>query len=140
MDTGTRLPVIEKMSSNPVIWEPDAARVRASAMYQFMRQNNCDDYAELHQWSLDEAPEFWSAICDFCDIQFDRPPKSILSRPDNIMDAGWFDGAQLNFAAHLLRHTGNEAAIVFCGEDGSRRELARDELRITVCCSIAESE
>ena len=137
MDTGTRLPVIEKMSSNPVIWEPDAARVRASAMYQFMRQHNCDDYAELHQWSIDEAPEFWSAICDFCDIQFDRPPKTILSRPENIMDAGWFDGAKLNFAAHLLRHTGNEAAIVFCGEDGSRRELARDELRTTVASVAA---
>ncbi len=32
----------------------------------------------------------------------------------------------------MLRHTGSEAAIVFCGEDGARRELSRDEFRETV--------
>lgn len=120
------------MSSNPVIWEPDASRISASAMYQFMQQQNCINYAELHQWSIDEAPAFWAAICDFCDIHFDRPAATVLARPDNIMDAGWFEGAQLNFAAHLLRHKGSEAAIVFCGEDGARREVSRDELRTSV--------
>ena len=124
------------MSSNSVIWEPDTARIRGSAMYQFMQQQQCDDYAALHQWSIDDAPAFWSAICAFCCIEFDRPPKTVLARPDNIMDAGWFEGAELNFAAHLTRHTGAQAAIVFCGEDGTRRELSRDELRSAVA-SIA---
>ena len=125
------------MSSNPIIWEPDTATIRASAMYQFMRRQNCDDYAGLHQWSIDDSPAFWSAVCDYCDIQFDRPPKTILARPDNIMDAGWFEGSQLNFAAHLLRHTGDQPAIIFCGEDGARTELSRDELRSTVASVAA---
>jgi len=34
--------------------------------------------------------------------------------------------------AHMLRHTGDGAALVFCGEDGTRREISRDELRIAV--------
>ncbi len=123
---------VEEMSSNPVIWEPDSDRIRASAMYQFMRQQGFDTYAELHQWSIDNLAAFWSALCEFCDIQFNEPAESVLARPDNIMDAGWFEGAQINFAAHLLRHTGGEAAIVFCGEDGVRRELSRDELRAAV--------
>ena len=80
------------MSPNPIIWEPDAARIRASAMYQFMRQQGFDDYQELHQWSIDEAASFWSAICRFCEIEFDQTPQTILARPDNIMDAGWFQG------------------------------------------------
>jgi len=117
------------MSINPVIWEPEADRIRASAMYQFMQQQGFDNYAELHRWSIDNSPAFWSALCEFCGIHFDRPAKTVLARPDNIMDAGWFEGAQLNFATHLLRHTGNKAAIVFCGEDGSRREISRDDLR-----------
>jgi len=124
------------MSKNPVIWEPRIARIRESAMYRFMQQHNHDSYASLHQWSIDEAPAFWSAVCEFCDIRFDRPADRILARPDNIMDAGWFDGAQLNFAAHMLRHNGSESAIVFCGEDGTRRELSRDELR-TLVASVA---
>jgi acetoacetyl-CoA synthetase len=120
------------MSKNPVIWEPGSTRIRASAMYRFMQQQGVDNYAELHQWSIDNSPAFWVALCDFCDIHFDQPPTTILARPDNIMDAGWFDGAQLNFATHLLRHTGSDAAIIFCGEDGARREMSRDELRETV--------
>jgi len=136
------------MSKNPVIWEPDTTRIRASAMYQFMQQQGFDNYAELHQWSIDNSAAFWVALCDFCEIQFARPAEKILARPDNIMDAGWFEGAQLNFATHLLRHTGSEAAIVFCGEDGARRELSRDELRETVArvaaslraCGVAKGD
>ncbi len=120
------------MSSNPVIWEPDSARIRASAMYQFMQQQGFEDYAGLHQWSIDNSPAFWSALCEFCDIRFERPAETVLARPDNFMDAGWFEGAELNFATHLLRHTGDKAAIVFCGEDGARREFSRDELRENV--------
>ena len=98
-------------------------------MYQFMQQQGFDNYAALHQWSIDNSPAFWSALCEFCGIQFDQPAKTVLARPDNIMDAGWFEGAQLNFATHLLRYTGSKAAVVFCGEDGSRREISRDDLR-----------
>ena len=125
------------MSKNPVIWEPDVARIRGSAMFRFMQQHNHESYASLHQWSIDEAPQFWSSVRKFCDIQLDRPADRILARPDNIMDAGWFEGAQLNFAAHLLRHTGSDTAIVFCGEDGTRQELSRDDLRALVASVAA---
>ncbi len=101
-------------------------------MQQFMQQHGFDNYAALHQWSVDHAAEFWTALCDCCAIEFDRPATNVIARPDNIRDAGWFDGAELNFARHMLRHTGSAAAIVFCGEDGTRRELSRDELRDTV--------
>jgi len=120
------------MSSNPIVWQPDATRIRESAMYQFMRQQGFDNYADLHQWSIDEAAAFWTACSRFCNIAFDKAADAVLLRPDNIMDAGWFSGARLNFAEHLLRHTGSESALVFCGEDGSRREISRDELRSSV--------
>ena len=100
-------------------------------MHHFMRQHGHDNYASLHQWSIDEAAEFWTAVCEFYEIEFDRPPDTVLSRPDNIMHAGWFDGAKLNFAAHLLRHTGTGTALVFCGEDGTRRPGHLVDLRRT---------
>ena len=120
------------MGSNPIIWEADVLRRRESAMHRFMTQQGFADYAALHQWSIDESPAFWEALCEFCEIRFDRPARSVLARPENIMDAGWFDGAKLNFAAHLLRHSGDAAALVFCGENGARREISRDELRTSV--------
>jgi len=101
-------------------------------MYRFMQHSGKGDYAELHRWSVDEMPEFWTLLCQFCDIEFDRAAEQVLPRPDNIMDAGWFSGSKLNFAAHILRHEGDRAALVFCGENGVRREISRDELRTAV--------
>jgi acetoacetyl-CoA synthetase len=65
-------------------------------------------------------------------VLFDKPADTILARPQNIMDAGWFAGSELNFAKHLLRERGSHTAIVFCGEDGSRREMSFDDLRSAV--------
>ncbi len=106
-------------------------------MFQFMREHGFDDYASLHQWSLDDPVAFWTSLATTCEIEFDTPPRTVLARPDNIMDAGWFDGATLNFASHLLRHQGDAAAVVFCGEDGTRREISRDELRSAVAAAAS---
>ncbi|MDH4125854.1 MAG: acetoacetate--CoA ligase [Gammaproteobacteria bacterium] len=125
------------MSENPIIWQPGKDRVRASAMYRFMQNQGFDNYADLYQWSITDLTGFWSAVCQFCELQFSRPAEQLLTRPDDIMHAGWFAGSQLNFAAHLLRHQGSQAAIVFCGEDGARRELSRDQLRSAVAACAA---
>ena len=101
-------------------------------MYCFMREQGYGRYEDLYQWSVDDSATFWEALCEFCDVQFDVPADRSLSRPDNIMDAGWFAGSKLNFAAHQLRHGGNRAAIIFCGEDGNRQELSFDQLRQSV--------
>ena len=120
------------LADNPILWSPGEERQQASAMYRFMRAQGFDDYDALYQWSIDESPEFWLALCEFCDVRFDKPAETTLARPESIMDAGWFSGSELNFAAHLLRGTGDGEAIVFCGEDGSRRGLGFDELRQAV--------
>ncbi len=125
------------MDGNRIIWEPDAGRKQASAMYRFMRLHGFSDYDALYRWSIDEASSFWNALSDFCQIHFDRAAQTTLARPDNIMDAGWFEGSQLNFAAHLLRHEGTAPAVVFCGEDGARREMSRDDLRAAVASVAA---
>ena len=73
----------------------------------------------------------------YCDVRFDRQADTILTSPNSIMDAGWFVGAELNYAANLLQHDGEQAALVFTGEDGSRRELSRRELREEVAAVAA---
>ena len=125
------------MSANPIIWQPDADRMQASLMYRFMRQHGFEHYDELYQWSISDLPAFWDAVCDLADVQFSTRGKDVLARPDNIMDAGWYTGSQLNFAAHLLRHQGDHAALVFCGEDGARRELSWHQLRREVAACAA---
>ncbi len=120
------------MGDNPILWQPGDTRRDTSAMQRFIRQQGFDNYDDLYRWSIDKPAEFWEAVCDFCEIRFSRRADSIIERPDNIMDAGWFAGSQLNFAENLLRHGGDRPALVFVGENGDRRELSFDELRRSV--------
>jgi len=125
------------MSPNPISWQPSDDRVRTSAMYGFMQLAGCADYTSLFDWSVHNSAAFWEALCEFCDVRFEREADTIIARPDNIMDAGWFSGSQLNYAEHLLRHEGQQPALIFYGEDGARRELTRDALREQVAAAAA---
>ncbi len=117
------------MRDNPILWQPDSERAAASAMHRFMQQADCRDYESLYRWSITELPEFWSALADFTDIRFHKPADTVIARPDQIMGAGWFSGATLNYAEHVLRHAGQRDAIVALDETGARRTLSFDELR-----------
>jgi acetoacetyl-CoA synthetase len=125
------------MSQNPVLWQANDARREASAMFRFMRAHGFDDYDDLYQWSVREPVAFWESICDFCDVRFETRADEILARHNDIMNPGWFVGAKLNYAAHLLRHSGDRSALVFCGEDGRRQEFSFDELRSAVAAVAA---
>ena len=125
------------MPDNPVKWKPEDGRIRSTNMFRFMEATGHATYDALYAWSLADSPAFWEALCEFCHVEFDKVADTTLARPDNIMDAGWFEGSRLNYAAHLLRHTGNQAALVFFGEDGNRQSLSRDELRDEVAAVAA---
>jgi acetoacetyl-CoA synthetase len=125
------------MSDSAVIWTPTEQRRKSSLMHGFMVQVGCADYDSLYRWSVENPEAFWESICDFCEVQFASEPNTTLARPADIMNAGWFEGGTLNYAAHQLRHRGDRAAIIFCGEDGTRRELSFDALRAEVAAVAA---
>ncbi|GMR17030.1 MAG: acetoacetate--CoA ligase [Gammaproteobacteria bacterium] len=125
------------MSDNPILWQPTPQRQRKSALFRFMRQQQYDSYAQLYQWSIDEPAAFWEALADFCQVRFSKPAEAVLQQPGDMTSARWFVGSELNFAAHLLRHRGAGAAIIFRGEDGARRELSWDALHHEVAAVAA---
>ncbi len=120
------------MATNPVLWRPPEERVHNSSMYRFMQLQDIDDYDALHQWSIENVTEFWQALCDFAEVRFASEASQVLDQPGNMTTAKWFDDATISFPEHLLRHSGDRAAIVFRGENGVRRELSFDELRTAV--------
>ncbi len=125
------------MSQNPVLWQASDARREASAMFRFMRMRGFDNYDDLYRWSIQEPAAFWESVCDFCDLRFERRADEILARQYDIMHPGWFVGSTLNYAAHLLRHSGDRSALIFCGEDGRRQQLSFDELHSAVAAVAA---
>ena len=126
------------MNDNPILWQPTEERQQRTAMYRFMRQQNCDSYAQLYQWSIDELAAFWPAFAEFCQVRFSKPADTVLQQPGDMTSARWFVGSELSFAEHMLRHCGELAAIIFYGEDGSRREISFDNLCAEVAAVAAE--
>ncbi len=125
------------MSENPIIWSPGRKRREASRMFRYLSEQGHSSYDELYRWSVQSPTSFWPSVAAFCDVHFDRQPERILARPDDIMHAGWFEGAKLNYAAHLLRHAGERPALIFQGEDGRRVALSFDELQRAVAATAA---
>ncbi len=125
------------MKQSNILWQPDEQRRKATAMYRFMRARSCSSYDELHRWSIDNLADYWQAHARFCDVSFRKAATAVLVQPGDMTTARWFVGAELNFAEHLLRHTGNRPAIIFRGENGVRRELGFDELRREVASLAA---
>ena len=120
------------------LWRPAPERVAASRMDAFRRFINqrhdlaLADYAELHQWSVSAVDAFWQAVADFFAVDFSTPPQRVLDNPDAMPGAQWFAGAELNFAAHLLRRRDEHPALVAISEDGQREQLSYVELAARV--------
>ncbi|MDZ7644133.1 MAG: acetoacetate--CoA ligase [Woeseiaceae bacterium] len=127
----------DRTSLNPVMWQPSAGQRAGSALQAFMRAQNCADYDALHAWSLARTGDFWQSVADACGVQFRAPWTAAFEQPGDMLSARWFTGGTLNYAEHLLSHTGTAEALVFCGEQGERRTLSRDELRERVAAAAA---
>ncbi|WP_460141492.1 acetoacetate--CoA ligase [Pseudomonas sp. S2_E01] len=117
-----------------ILWQPTPERVgksRMEAFRRFVQQRHTlhlDDYAALHQWSIDHRSDFWQAIVDFFDIRFNTQPDAVLIEREQMPSAQWFPGATLNFAEHLLRRRDDAVAVIAIGENGQREQLTWAEL------------
>ncbi|GGE34941.1 acetoacetyl-CoA synthetase [Halopseudomonas oceani] len=120
------------------LWRPSPERVAASRMDAFRRFINqrhdlaLADYAALHAWSVGAVADFWQAVADFFAVDFSTPPQRVLDNPDAMPGAQWFAGAELNFAAHLLRRRDDHPALIALSEDGQREQLSYAELAARV--------
>ncbi len=116
------------------LWSPGAARQSATHLRIFWRcverrtGRRFADYAALHRWSVTEPAAFWAEVAAYCDLRFDVPGADVLCDASRMPGARWFPGAQLNFAANLLRYRDARPAIIFRDESGRRRELSHAEL------------
>jgi len=59
-------------------------------------------YEQLHEWSVDVIPNFWSAVWEFAAIEPSQPYAEIVDDLYKSPGAKWFPGAPLNFAQNLM--------------------------------------
>ncbi len=118
-----------------VLWQPGEERAAATAIMRMARRHGFDgaDAVErLRRWSVAEPAAFWAEIWELGAVRASAPAESVLEDGDRMPGARWFTGARLNFAENLLRREDATPALIFRGEDGSRRELSWAELQAEV--------
>lgn len=87
-----------------------------------------DDYDALWAWSVTDLAGFWQAVWDYNNLQSPSPHRAVLEN-DTMPGARWFPGAEVNFAAQVLRHVRpDRAAIVHQAEDGRMTRLSWEEM------------
>jgi acetoacetyl-CoA synthetase len=97
-------------------------------------------YDELWRWSVADLPAFWESIWQYFDVQSPAPYSRVLA-DEAMPGAKWFPGAQVNYAAQVLRHAAaahaaGHPAIVFQNERlrerGQMQELSWPQLQAQV--------
>lgn len=123
------------MSADQPLWQPSPERIASAKLTAFMRHvaqhggPSLHEYTALHDWSVSQPGNFWSAVWDFCGVIGDRGSDRVLQYPERMPGARWFPDARLNYAENLLRNTGSGNAIVFRGENRVASRIDHDELR-----------
>ena len=86
-----------------LLWQPSAQQIAQSEMSRLterIRQlHSLDDnqYATLHQWSVDHPDLFWEQVWQDCDIVASRSHGRVMGEA-KMPGTVWFEGARLNFA------------------------------------------
>jgi acetoacetyl-CoA synthetase len=118
------------------MWTPSAAHIdstRQTAFCRFLVKRRAvsadfsNDYAALHDWSVQQPAAFWTAVWDFMEVRGERGGIA-LRDGERMPGAQWFPNARLNYAENLLRRRDDDDAIVFWGEDRVKERLSHGEL------------
>ena len=116
------------------LWVPSEERKRDANITRFITHVNqkyglnIGDYRALHQWSVENIPDFWATVWDFVGIRAARGYEQVVDDLNKFPGARWFVGAELNFAENLLRYRDDHVAILFRNEAGTRRTLTYADL------------
>ncbi len=118
-----------------ILWQPSKDQVAAARVTRFREFVNqihgldLTDYEGLYQWSVEEAPEFWRALWDYCQVVGDGPGATVVEGFLRMPGARWFPEALLNYAENLLQGRDAAEAIVFLNERGDSTRLTFSQLR-----------
>ncbi|GAB6274608.1 MAG: acetoacetate--CoA ligase [Peptococcaceae bacterium] len=117
-----------------LLWESSGERKKNANMTYFINYINKRyeqkfvSYDELYYWSINNIPDFWTAMWDFAGVKASKSYDNIIDDPYKMPGAKWFMGARLNFAENLLRYRDNQVALIFKGETQEAIKMTYAEL------------
>ena len=115
-----------------ILWKPK--NPEKTQMAQLMKhinksyQVNLKTYDELHQWSIDNIPDFWKEVWNYSGILHSQSFEEVVDDIYKMPGANWFKGAKLNFAQNLLKYRDDRPAIHFISEEKSLKTITYKNL------------
>ena len=128
-----------------LLWEPTEEFKENTKISHYMRWLESekglrfDEYEDLWEWSVTELEDFWASIWEYCDVKASKPYTRVLDER-KMPGAKWFEGAELNYAEHALRHADerpDEPAIMYQSETRDLGQLTWRELKTRVAAMAA---
>ncbi|KLO78605.1 Acetoacetate-CoA ligase [Leptospira interrogans serovar Muenchen] len=116
------------------LWTPPSDRIESSNLVRYIKflkekkNLSLSTFEELRVWSVNEIGSFWESIWEFSEVVHSQKYDLVYQSGSNFTDSKFFPGAKLNFAENLLRRTDSFPALIYRGEDGSKREVSYAEL------------
>lgn len=123
----------QRAPAHEVLYRPSTATRDGSVISRYLRWLRTergldfDDVQSLHAWSIAELEGFWQSVWDFFEVSASTPPRSVLSGGP-MPDVSWFEGAELNYAEHCLRHDVDALAIFATSQTREDVSLSFGEL------------
>ena len=121
-----------------VLWTPPADARQSTEIGRYLtwlereRGHVFPGYEELWAWSVEDLEGFWASIWDYFQIRARTPYERVLGERA-MPGTRWFEGAELNYAEHLLGSDDGEDAdanaIVAHSQTRDPVELSFGELR-----------
>ena len=119
------------------LWRPTADQVAQTQLTQFLAHVDqvlspkpavTTSYEAAHAWSTKEYESFWREWLSYSGIIFSGNPEPVYEQAGSV-GGRFFNNVTLNFAENLLRHEGDQAAVVAITESRSTRRISRNQLR-----------
>jgi len=115
-----------------ILWKPSSfEKTNMAKLTQLIAKRHgieISDYEELHRWSIENIPDFWEDIWEYCNIIHSQPYSNIVNDTKIMPGAEWFKDGKLNYAENLLRFRDDHIAIKFKSEKRQVREISYQEL------------
>jgi len=118
-----------------IIWRPSPQQIEDAHLTRFRlkleRANDqkFENFAALHDYSIQQPEHFWSELWDYCGIIAQTKGERVLVDGDKMPGARFFPDARLNFAENLLVKDGDDLALIFWGEDKVEKTCTWTQLR-----------
>ena len=128
----------KEIVTNPILWSPSDEKIKSSQMFKFIQfineinNTNIQNFTDLHIWSIENKPNFWSLIWDFFEIKGSKGTKPYIDPLNQMPGSKFFPNGKVNYSENMLSGDVSGPAIVFKSEDKIRKEVSWKELKVQV--------